>query len=140
MLYKKRCRKLKKYAREFCDTVRRDFSRLPLTKDYPAIIFYRQLTCAPAETPGLEIAERTGDGRPIIDGYYSGGVVEVYGVTKREPAELREIMRHECLHFLLEKSGLPYKDDDDIFLLLAIKYSARPYMIAMNPEKWGFEL
>lgn len=140
MLYKQRCRKLKKYAREFCDTVRQDFSKMPLTKDYPAIIFYRQQFCAAAEIPGAEIADKTGDGLPVVDGYYCGGVVEVYGVTKENPDELRRTVRHECLHFLLDKSGLPSKDDDDIFLLLAIKYNARPYMIAMNPEKWGFEL
>ena len=138
MLYKKRCRKIKKYIREFCDTVRRDFPQIPITGNSPVVKLYRHCVCVPTDTQGLEFAEKTAEGRPIINGQYYNGIIEIYGITERKPAELRETARHECIHFLLDKSGLPYKDSDDLFTLLAIAYNAQPTEVLKNPEKWIF--
>lgn len=132
MLYKKRRQNLKKYAREFINMVRQDFPKIPITSDTPTLKFYRFSVCVPASTPGLEYAEKTAEGKPIINGQYYNGIIEIYGITERKPAELRETVRHECIHFLLDKSGLPYKDTDELFMLLAIFYNAQPAGILEN--------
>ncbi len=134
MLYNKRCRSLKKYMRDFCDMVKGEFSEHITVKDYPKIKFYRDEFCIPAEwvpEEAREIIQKTNEGRLIVDGHYENGVIEIYGITKRKPEELRRAARHECLHFLLEKSGLPFGDDEEVFLRFAIVYNANPYL---SPE------
>ena len=136
MLYKKRCRKIERYARRFCDKVRSDFTAAGghLTADYPRIRVHRRFGVVPAEIKGLEAAEKTISGDSIINGLYFNGHIELFGITKSKPEILKRTIRHECLHFLLEKSGLPCKDGDDIFIALAILYNANPYRLHRNPE------
>lgn len=140
MIYEKRCKKLRKYAREFCDTVNRDFKRLAVPGCYPGIKFYRGFLIFSKEAIGAEIAETTEAGEPLAAGRYYNGCIEIFGITRVSMEELKSVVRHECLHYLLDRKGLPYKDKDNLFILLAIKYNARPTGILADPEKWGLSL
>lgn len=126
MIYRKRTQKLKRYAIDFCDRVRRDFSAVNITTENPLIKFYRYGAFTKCATPELEFAEKTPGGDPIISGYYCNGIIEIYDVTTETPAELKRTIRHECLHFLLDKSGLPNNDSDEVFINFAVIYDARP--------------
>lgn len=128
MLFRKRSQKLKRYAIRFCDQVRNDFPRKLWTTDNPVIKFYRLPGAANSKLL-FGIGERNNKGLFIIEGFYNDErkEVEIYNTTKEKTDNLRRTIRHECIHFLLNKSGLPYKDSDDLFLLLAFMYDAKPY-------------
>lgn len=111
---------LNRYAQSFCDKVRMDFSKYKLTKNNPHVICYKEKGISP-------------DGI-IIDGEYADGKIYIYDCFGQVPLELKRTIKHEALHFILNQSGLPDKDDDDIFLLFAIKYNARPYALFNIPE------
>lgn len=133
MLYKKRCKKIKIYAREFCDILRNEMKEpllargIHLTDEYPLVRTYKQFGLVTDSTYiGYDIGEKTKDGSLIIGGLYEDGVIEVYGITKRSFTTLKEVTRHECIHFMLHKSNLPSKDDDDFFNMIAMIYNAMP--------------
>lgn len=147
MIYKKRCQKLKRYARQFCDTVRQDFkdarqTRVKITSDNPALRFYRERGCVilsnekikELDLTGLELANKRATGEILIDGCYNDGIIEVYNVTKENPKYLKRTIRHECLHFLLDKSGLPFNDNDNLFIMLAYLYEANPVELLKRPD------
>ncbi len=129
MLYKKRCLKLKKYADQFCDTVRRDFPQLKTaTANYPTVNCFRHPGTVPGNDARAKMAERTPDGRALIGGHYNNGIIDIYGITGNLE-ELKTTVRHECIHWLLDNKGYPYDDSEPLFLLFAIRYNANPYRI-----------
>lgn len=115
MLTRKRTQKIKRYAKEFCKQVYRDYGNLGIVDATPVIKCYRGIY-------------ETYDGTQI-DGalIHSTGIVEIYNITKERPEALKQTVRHECLHFLLRKSNLPFEDDTEIFCILALNYNAFPY-------------
>jgi hypothetical protein len=70
-----------------------------------------------------------------ISGFFDieKGCIEIYNFTREKPEMLKKYIRHECLHFILANCGLPYSDDEKLFILLAIKYNANPYTL-LKPE------
>lgn len=129
MIYEKRRQKLKKYAYSFCDTIRQELPKLQITKEHPTILFYRRPYSVFSDIPGSGIAEKTENGGTLIDGFYCDGRIEIYNTARERPEELRRTIRHECLHFLLDRSGHPWKDADNLFILLALEYDARPTVL-----------
>ena len=136
MLYKKRYKKIKRYAREFCDTLRNSEILLTkginLTDKCPTVKIYRQFGYTADFSDLFDFGEKTKDGELIIDGFYKDGVIEIYGITKSSAETLKAVVRHECLHFMLHKSDLPYEDDDNLFNLLAFIYDASPTALIKN--------
>lgn len=131
MKYRKRTQKLKRYARAFCDQIRKDYPRIDRALQLkgikrPVVRCYR----FGVSTKGtFKNAVYTAEGHMLINGYYNetNKEIEIFHVTKEKPEELRCTVRHECIHFILESCGLPFRDWDDLFLVLALKYDARPY-------------
>lgn len=138
MLYKKRTAKLKSYAKAFCDKVCQDLEPFGylITTEYPKIIFYRQ-RCEIVIAPGSTMFDNYGDdfkrspkGNLFAAGYFDceNDTIKVFNVTGERPENLKTTIRHECLHFLLFKSGMPSNDDDAMFLALTILYDAEPQL------------
>lgn len=140
-LYHKNRRILEKYAKDFCDSVRSN-KELPfeltdlLTIEYPKMHFYslEGIIKKHENNNYLENISEELNGNYIIEGLYDDGQIEIYGLLKYDLEKLKENVRHECLHFLLDKSGLPYDDTNEIFLILAMYFNATPYGILKNPE------
>ena len=140
MKTQKRTQKLKRYSKQFCDQVRQDFPTLKqLAKtSYPIVKCF--ILHGKAETEKSYLTEEhftlLQDGTAEINGFfqYESKTIEVYAITERSAEELKETIRHECLHFLLYDAGLPFDDEDDIFLFLSIKYNALPYGLLARPD------
>lgn len=128
MITKKRTQKLKKYGLDFCNKVRADFPQIPFTEKNPQIKCFKEM-CITSDNKLQGIAEQTKTGHYLIDGQHieKRGEIHIFNIIKEKPAELKTTVRHECLHFLLYEAGLPYDDEADLFLALAIYYNARPY-------------
>lgn len=113
MLTRKRSQKLKNYAKEFCLKVKNDFNGKINFKEYPRLFFFKY--------PG------TLENGFTFNGYFNPpNKIEIYGLFSESMETLKRITRHECLHFLLWQNDLPYQDKNIPFILLAIKYDARP--------------
>ena len=131
MKTRKRTQKIKKYSKQFCDQVRQDFPQLmTLSKTkYPTIKCFT-LWGRGEKKDYLKEDVNNLDGETMkINGFYNckNKTVEIYAINKRTSEELKETTRHECLHFILHDAGLSFNDENDVFLLLAIKYNAFPY-------------
>ena len=118
MLKRKRMQKIKKYAKDFCDRVTNDYPKI--IKNYPLIelLTYKDILL---------------NGKYLVDGYFDHGTnhVVIANIYNPRVKELKQIIRHECLHFLLYNSGLPSKDDDILFTLLE-HYSDLCIVIALE--------
>ena len=148
MKTKKRIQKCKRYAKEFCDYVREDLiakdprMKYFITLQNPIVKCFVCKACTDIDNfsqgvpPGAELAP---NGKPIIDGEYVAeeSAIYIYDVFECDPEELRRTIRHECIHFLLNKSGLPYKDTDKVFLNMATIYDARPYGLLYDQDKYN---
>lgn len=135
MLKNKRKKKYTKYARTFCDRVRNDFEILQrMQVRYPKMKFYTKKGL----TKDIDFSYcdpfKKGD-YTEISGFYDTekDCIEIYNFTREKPEELKKTIRHECLHFILASCGLPYSDNDELFITLAIIYNARPYAL-LKPE------
>lgn len=127
MFYKVKAAILKRYIYSFCDTVRAEHKQLTPGK-YPAVAFYRAAAYTddlPEHIAAADV-DKAPNGKPLISGYYAAGKIEIYGLDLDKLKYLKQTARHETLHYLLDADGLDYKDTDDLFILLAIKYDARP--------------
>lgn len=133
MLTRKRAKKLRKYAKDFCDAVKSDFPELSLTAKKPLLRLYRRTGYASIAIKDelSPLFEKAKGGQYVIYGNYDEekGVIGLFNILKEKPDELKRTIRHECLHFLLKESGLPYEDSDKLFLIMAIMYDASPYML-----------
>ena len=118
MLEKTRKKFIKQYAAAFLEELKTDIPHFRKAGiKLPPIKLYRYF-------------RRNRETGELIAGCYSdAAIVEIYGYTRQFPEELRQIVKHEILHAVLRQLNLPYKDDDDIFLLLAIRYNANPYKL-----------
>ena len=146
MKTKKRIQKCKRYAKEFCDYVREDLiAKYPrmkyfITLQNPIVKCFVSKACTDIDNfpqgvpPDAELAP---NGKPIIDGEYVAeeSAIYIYDVFECDPEELRRTIRHECIHFLLNQSGFPWNDTDEMFLCLAIAYDARPYGLLYDQDK-----
>lgn len=130
-----RKKRLKKYALDFCDMVFNDHFKnrlIPFNNRIPKIIFYQEMGAIPSEKfpEGIRnVSVETPERLTEIAGEYYNNTVYIYGFSKRSLEEVKETIRHECLHFLLMGNGLPGKDEDELFLLLATEYDATPYYL-----------
>lgn len=144
MKTKKRIQKCKRYAKEFCDYVREDLiakdSRMKylITLQNPVVKCFVSKACIDSDNipPGAELAP---NGKPIIDGEYVAeeSAIYIYDVFECDPEELRRTIRHECIHFLLDQSGFPSNDTDEMFLCLATIYDARPYGLLYDKDTYN---
>ena len=130
----KRTKMIKNYAKMFCDTVQNECKYIT-TRAYPKVKCF-SFQAVTSYDFGLELddlIERHED-KEIIGGIFDkkGEAIEIYNIFREKPEELRRLVRHECLHFLLYKSGEPWDDDSNLFLLLAYYYDANPW--ALYPE------
>ena len=119
-IFYKKCRILKKYAANFCDTVRNEFNdtlNIKLTLDYPVCCFVSYM--------------RQLEGEELTGNYYEDRII-ISDILGTDIEELKRIVKHECLHFLLAKSGYPYGDFDEMFLMAALHYDANPYGLYKN--------
>lgn len=136
MLKNKRKKKYTKYAQAFCDRVRNDFKQLQRMQQalYPEIKFYTEIGLVNDIDFSYCDPFKRGESTEI-SGFASAkeGYIEIYNFTREKPDQLKRIIRHECLHFILANCGLPYDDNEPLFISLAIKYDAQPYTI-LNPE------
>ena len=130
---------IKRYARQFCDQVRADFPILSLTDKNPKIKCFTLPGGTDAPTDAMEGITYTENGIYYLDGFFDHdrNIVEIYSITTTPPEELRETVRHECLHYLLFNSGHPHRDSDKLFLFLAANYKAAPYYLINHPETWN---
>lgn len=144
MILKKRTQELNDYARRFLDTVRHDHEIAHFTDQNPEIICYREDAILSSDSTGYKFArkvsQKTAENEPLISAFYDGEEhIEIYRATLRTIEELYEAVRHECLHFILEKSGYDSEDTSDFFLLLAIAYDACPYGLLDESQAFFFE-
>lgn len=58
--------------------------------------------------------------------------ITVHNIMAENTDELKQTIRHECLHFILYNNDLPARDEDIMFLLFAIAYNANPYNLAIE--------
>lgn len=137
MLTKKRSQKIKCYVKHFCNDVYTDFPEFK-NKVFPKVRLYREYSYTTIDNnsplKGMEDLTKPVpniENSAIIEGFFDreNEVIEIYGITKETLDALRHTVRHECLHFILYKNGLPYKDEDSLFLTMAIKYNANPYQL-----------
>lgn len=151
MLTRKRKKKLKLYAKNFCNQVFYEYGeKLKLTNGRPNIKFYTCKCCVEKKDINLEFINDV-ENKGILDFnktkdneyYFLDGLfrhkekkIEIYNIFKEKPAKLRQTIRHECLHFLLYESGHPYEDDSPLFILLALKYNADPYALYMYLDSY----
>lgn len=143
MKRRKRTQKLKRYARDFCRQVKTDFPKYITTEKQPLLRCYVKKAFTTSEIVNDQFMEKTENGHTIIDGFArNDGIIELYDIVNAETEALKRTLRHECLHFLLRESGLPYDDDNEIFLVFAIAYNANPYgMLGEDGEpkpEYGF--
>ena len=144
MKTRKRIQKCKRYANEFCDYVREDLIAVDprmkhlITSQNPAVKCFVFNACTDVDDipQGVKL---TPSGKFIVDGEYVAeeSAIYIYNVFKCDPKELKRTVRHECIHFLLNKSGLPYKDTDEAFLCLAASYDARPYGLLYDKDTYN---
>lgn len=101
----------------FCEKFKKDYPQIDCGDVFPIIKCYSKFAL--------------GNDGQIIEGYYNNKTndIELFGVTRISAESLKENIRHECLHYLLHKAGLPYTDNDNLFLLLALSYNAKPYKL-----------
>lgn len=125
MFYKIKAAILKRYIVSFCDDVRAEYSQLNGSRR-PEVTLHKQEGRTAQPIPGADLADKAPDGQTIVSGYYENGKIEIFGVARDSLAYLKQTARHETIHFLLDAAGLDYRDTDDLFILLAIKYDARP--------------
>lgn len=125
MFYKLKAAILKRYIFNFCDEVRAEYKQLNGSQR-PEVVLYKEEARTAQPIPGADIADKAPDGKTIVSGYYENGKIEIFGVDRDNLAYLKQTARHETIHFLLDAAGLDYKDTDSLFLLMAIKYDARP--------------
>lgn len=135
---------LKKYAAKFCDKVRSEMPALNLTEKKPHILLYKKevITECDSMKKYIEYANDINSEYATVSGFYSmkDGCIELYGTDRYELKEIKQTLRHECIHFLLHQSGYPYNDEDFIFLLLACQYDARPYSLLNVDTRTKFEM
>lgn len=126
-------RRLTRYIELFCDRVRKDLQKPYITTKTPKVKCYAEMGVS--DDAPTNIGERTDDGRRLIDAEYvkETGEIIFYNCLTPDPY-IKNRARHEALHFILGESGLPYADNDDIFLLLAIRYDALSYEILERPD------
>lgn len=138
MLKRKRAKAYKKYALAFIDRVRADYPIIgELSADYPKIELYTEqgLTLCKEKNEELQnIAQKSPHGYALISGEYDkeNQTVILYHYTREKPEANKRTLRHECLHFILNAAGLPYNDEEPLFLLLAMEYNAQPYGILIE--------
>lgn len=58
--------------------------------------------------------------------------ITVYDIMAENTDELKQTIRHECIHFILYNNDLPARDEDIMFLLFTIAYNANPYNLAIE--------
>lgn len=135
MLKRKRAKAYKKYALAFIDRVRADYPIIgALSSKYPKIELYTEqgyTSCKEKNEELQNIAQKSPHGYALIDGEYDDEqkTVILYHYTREAPADNKRTLRHECIHFILDAAGLPNGDEEPLFLVLAMEYDARPYMV-----------
>lgn len=143
MLRNKRRRKYTEYARTFCDRVRNDFELLQrMQARYPKMKFYTEKGLAKDIDFSYCNPFKKGD-YTEISGFFCDtekDCIEIYNFTREKPEYLKKTIRHECLHFILANCGLPYSDDEELFILLAIKYNANPYTLLKPENKYILDM
>lgn len=110
----------KKYAVKFLEEVQADFPSLTVKKP-PRIIFHKAQAY-------LEDGEGPIDGRTER----TGGKIFVYSWKEQRQKDLHTTLRHEMVHAILIQNGRPAKDTDTLFMLMALKYNAAPYVVPPN--------
>ena len=132
-----RKKQLKQYAKIFCDEVRQLSPEVKekLTRKNPIVKCYKEkglggpVSDYPDSVGGLEEIIETHNGRLVIDGYFDKetGSIEIYNIFGEPLDYIKTIIRHECIHFILYESGLPWKDNDEMFTEMARYFNANPY-------------
>ena len=140
MLEKKRKRAIKKYAAGFMRMVKEDargaldgakMPRIHYKKAIPVMIqgtgeIYALPNDAKSKRSIIQAAKKQPGQIVFIAGgtYNDGADIEIFGYTAKKPAKLREAIRHEMLHAMLNQCGYPCKDDDELFIKMTLVYNA----------------
>lgn len=124
MKERKRKQKIKKYAAAFLEGVKEKYPQLSNVQ-LPFFVLCRKF-----------LRVLTDDGHTFTAAGWTdetGTRIEIYGIARQRPDELKRTIRHEMLHAILAQKSKPNKDDDALFLLLAIEFDAQPYSLFGEP-------
>ena len=131
--YENRKKNLTQYYNTFYQRLKRDYPKTIGNK--PTIIFHSYVLLLD-EKAALEL-EGIGDKKEhsyLVDGIFEDkkNQIHIFGVARYDIGLLKQTIRHETLHGFLFNTGKEWGDESTLFLLLAIKYNAKPYGFLIN--------
>ncbi|MDF2906044.1 MAG: hypothetical protein K0R34_1365 [Herbinix sp.] len=71
----------------------------------------------------------------ITTGNYAKNCIRIYGLDERDLDDLKQTVRHELIHYILDLLKLNNNDDSAIFWILAEHYDAHPYKELKKEEE-----
>lgn len=140
MLERKRKRAIKKYAADFMRMVKEDAhgaldgAKMPCIhcKHVIPVLFQEtgEIFALPDNAKSKRTIIQAARKNPGLISFIAGGTyndgadIEIFGYTAKKPVKLREAVRHEMLHSMLNQCGYPSGDDDELFIKMTLIYDA----------------